>query len=267
MAQTFQSADHLAKGLQGPSKITKIPLNTPGAFVLRGLLSPQECQFFIDETEKLEYGSLKDEYNPQYRDNDRCVAVSTKLAMKLYERIQPFLPEQVDIQGKWDICGTNEAFRFCRYKPGGHFSAHYDGCFVRNSSERSFYTVNIYLNGGFSGGTTNFLAKRYKTVQKRIIVDQVVPEAGLALIFPHELLHEGDRLLSGVKYLMRSDVMYRRHTSTPSGAPSTAGSEVYLKAVNMYQEAALLERAGKSMEAMELYRKAFKLCPEVAELQ
>jgi prolyl 4-hydroxylase len=36
----------------------------------------------------------------------------------------------------------------------------------------------------------------------------VTPEAGLALIFDHDLLHEGAAVLEGQKYVLRSDVMY-----------------------------------------------------------
>jgi hypothetical protein len=31
----------------------------------------------------------------------------------------------------------------------------------------------------------------------------------MALLFQHQLLHEGSEVTSGVKYVVRSDVMYR----------------------------------------------------------
>ncbi len=54
----------------------------------------------------------------------------------------------------------------------------------------------IYLNGGARGGETRFENA------------SVTPEAGLALIFDHYLLHEGAPVLEGQKYVLRSDVMY-----------------------------------------------------------
>jgi hypothetical protein len=44
----------------------------------------------------------------------------------------------------------------------------------------------------------------------------VRPEPGMVLIFQHNILHEGERLGSGKKYIMRSDVMYHRedHVAT-----------------------------------------------------
>ena len=41
--------------------------------------------------------------------------------------------------------------------------------------------------------------------------DKVQPEAGMALVFQHNIYHEGERLKSGTKYIMRSDAMFRRH--------------------------------------------------------
>lgn len=52
-----------------------------------------------------------------------------------------------------------------------------------------------------SSGATVFLEGGRKEVR---------PEAGMVLIFQHNILHEGQRLASGKKYIMRSDVMYRR---------------------------------------------------------
>lgn len=60
----------------------------------------------------------------------------------------------------------------------------------------------LYLNEGFQGGETNFL--RSDGACERA----VVPETGMALLFRHDMLHEGALLRGGVKYAMRSDVMF-----------------------------------------------------------
>jgi hypothetical protein len=39
---------------------------------------------------------------------------------------------------------------------------------------------------------------------------EVVPRTGMALLFQHALVHEGCVVTHGVKYALRSDVMYRR---------------------------------------------------------
>jgi prolyl 4-hydroxylase len=54
----------------------------------------------------------------------------------------------------------------------------------------------IYLNEGYDGGETRFESL------------SVVGKLGMARVFEHELLHEGAEVASGVKYVLRSDVMY-----------------------------------------------------------
>lgn len=72
------------------------------------------------------------------------------------------------------------------------------------------YTVNIYLNDDFEGGATRFYLNR----------DDVIPlrmPRGSAVIFRQlpfrEYLHDGARVESGYKYLMRTDVMYELQSS------------------------------------------------------
>lgn len=38
----------------------------------------------------------------------------------------------------------------------------------------------------------------------------ITPQQGLALCFIHQLLHKGQPVTSGRKYVLRTDVMYRR---------------------------------------------------------
>ncbi len=94
--------------------------------------------------------------------------------------------------------GANERFRCYRYEPGERFAAHYDGAFRRNHRERSELTLMVYLNDGFGGGATRF---------HDFDVD-VGPRTGMALLFQHSMFHEGCVVTSGMKYVLRSDVMY-----------------------------------------------------------
>jgi len=75
--------------------------------------------------------------------------------------------------------------------------------------QKSMYTVNIYMNGGFEGGETVFTKEDMKTP-----ILTVQPKAGLCLIFRQPrhtyLYHLGETLKSGRKVLFRSDVMYER---------------------------------------------------------
>ena len=54
----------------------------------------------------------------------------------------------------------------------------------------------IYLNDGYEGGATRF---------DSLSVDG---RAGRALVFAHGLIHEGSEVTRGMKYVLRSDVMF-----------------------------------------------------------
>ena len=73
--------------------------------------------------------------------------------------------------------------------------------------DTSFITLMLYLNTPEKGGETNFMSPRDQSV-----VSPVTPHTGLALAFDHEIMHEGALLEAGVKYCIRTDVMYRRES-------------------------------------------------------
>ena len=68
----------------------------------------------------------------------------------------------------------------------------------------------LYLNTPDKGGSTNFYGDGTAT--------KVSPTAGMALIFDHDLLHEGATLEAGHKYCIRTDVMYTRRADGPQRA-------------------------------------------------
>lgn len=65
----------------------------------------------------------------------------------------------------------------------------------------------IYLSA-CGGGETKFYGSRNR------VLASVVPQPGLALLHKHGdycLEHEGAAVTAGVKYVLRSDVVFRRH--------------------------------------------------------
>ncbi|OAR01887.1 hypothetical protein LLEC1_08061, partial [Akanthomyces lecanii] len=118
--------------------------------------------------------------------------------------------------GEWKFERLNERMRFLKYTEGQFFMPHCDGAYYYAAEGTTFethYTVHLYLNdsaktsadgSGCVGGATSFLSD---DLTRRLDVD---PKAGSVLIFQHDrLLHEGDEVLSGIKYTMRTDVLYR----------------------------------------------------------
>ncbi len=133
---------------------------------------------------------------PNIRNNERVMFDDVDLASDLYARLDAALPAMLSGARKH---GVNERFRGYRYMPGQRFAPHLDGAFRRNAHERSELTVMVYLNDAFDGGHTKFLDWDR----------DVTPRAGSALLFQHRLFHEGCVVRSGVKYVLRTDVMYR----------------------------------------------------------
>ena len=119
-------------------------------------------------------------------------------AERLFAQARPHVPAQMRSR---QLVGANERFRCYRYKPGMRFSPHADGSFERNEDEKSFYTYLVYLNEEFEGGETKFATSPELSIK---------PRTGLGLVFQHPIIHEGAEVRSGVKYVARTDLMYRK---------------------------------------------------------
>jgi predicted 2-oxoglutarate/Fe(II)-dependent dioxygenase YbiX len=181
-------------------------------FVIRGFLSAEECARHIAATEAAGYGDAPistfagPQINKKMRNNDRVMIDDPALAAELWQRLQPFVDAKRGTS--WHASGLNERLRFYRYDPGQQFDWHFDGHFERSPLEQSSLTFMVYLNAGFEGGTTDF-DFRLISAQNGPTDLSVAPESGMALVFPHRILHRGSPVTSGRKYVLRSDVMYR----------------------------------------------------------
>jgi len=92
------------------------------------------------------------------------------------------------------------------------------------------------------------------------ITQSIIPEPGLVLLFQHNMLHEGSALKTGLKYIMRTDVMFQRTSRNKQIDPNEAEALYYLKLAENY------ELNGNAEEAMQYYRKAFKKSTKLAKL-
>lgn len=59
------------------------------------------------------------------------------------------------------------------------------------------FLIEDFLNNDFEGGETEF---------ENLFT--AAPKKGTALVFYHPLQHEGKTLVRGLKYVLRTDVMY-----------------------------------------------------------
>ncbi len=182
--------------------------------VVRNALTATECKGIISLSESKGYQDAID-YCGMYRDrwNDRFMSDDHELAEFVWNRIKDFIPKTMfAFESQWKLEKLNSRFRFCKYIGGKehYFGPHTDGEYIVDSNHRSLLTCMLYLNGcdEFEGGLTNFID--YKT---KAINYSVHPEPGLCVIFPQanlDFYHEGTKVTKGLKYILRTDVMYCR---------------------------------------------------------
>ena len=168
------------------------------------------------------FQSLAREYPATYRTNDRLVFRNPALSQALWARIVPLLraqdiagarPSGYGTQGVWKPVGLNDVFKMSRYGAGDAFLPHRDGTFVVNDDVRSVLSLMVYLNdsstgteggeGAFSGGETRWFADKPLPCGDRGESESATvlpavpamwtrsPLAGLGVIFPHAMYHEG----------------------------------------------------------------------------
>ncbi len=139
---------------------------------------------------------------------------------------------------KYELKGINNKYRFYRYEEGDYFSPHTDGSWQHTFVDRNLttssspahvdediddsfrqWTVGEYddrhsaltflvlLTDDFMGGSTIFHEKNGKEK-----ISLRTPKGGVLCFFhgmhPLHVLHEGEKVEKGVKYMIRTEVTY-----------------------------------------------------------
>jgi len=171
------------------------------------------------------------------RNNKRSMAqADPDFLQELWRRILVLVPTTVESgQGLWTADGLNERLRFYKYDKDEQFKPHFDGCYASAKNRMSFVTVIVYLSEDFKGGETTFFMpgknRQRRNRDWRDNYDQVkvTPQTGNALIFMHgrsplSPLHEGTLVREGVKYVLRTDVMYMYSREPADGKEGKQGA-------------------------------------------
>ncbi|XP_065870581.1 uncharacterized protein [Euphorbia lathyris] len=195
-------------------------------FTIDRFLTSAESKAFIKAAESIGFvhqGSLGPTKGEAYRDNDRIAANDPVLATTLWESGLNNLFSDIKIRGKVAV-GLNPNIRFYRYKVGQQFGRHIDESVDLEDGKHTYYTLLIYLSGDgkakskngpkslndsssecLAGGETVFYGSRNG------VVAEVAPTEGMALLHIHGnkcMLHEARNVTKGVKYVVRSDVVF-----------------------------------------------------------
>jgi hypothetical protein len=176
------------------------------------VLSAEEAKMFIDLCEGGDMVRTKQRQTREYahRENDRLSFTSPALASALYERLRPSIPSKFD---SMHAAGCNSNIRLYRYLEGDAFGPHIDQSDL-DGDTMSCFTVLIYLNDAETsdlvGGRTIFYENANGRRKERVAL-AYSPKMGCALIHGHGqhcLLHEGEKVQRGCKYVLRTDLMY-----------------------------------------------------------
>ncbi|XP_078333302.1 uncharacterized protein LOC111118708 [Crassostrea virginica] len=175
-------------------------------FVLHNVFTKKECLQMIKDSELRGFSPAmintadgKEIKETDTRNNYQNFLDSEEEMEKIHKRLRPYIPE---LWRNHKIVGLNERLRVQRYDSGEYFKPHFDAGFLRENGEKSFLSVQIFLNENFMGGNTAFLDLEES---EKI---EVEPRTGSVLIYQHDILHEDSAVLSGRKYALRTDVMY-----------------------------------------------------------
>lgn len=178
-----------------------MPIDVPMRFEAEQMLwtvsqvyTPSECADFVALIERSSPSLATN--NPIYRNQDRVIRDAPQLADDLFRRLRPHLPERM---GQLRLVGLNHRLRLYRYSPGQRFEPHMDHWYRPSDRQITLHTVLAYFNDDFDGGETVFQEQFDRTI---------VPRAGMVAVFQHKLRHEGRPVVRGIKYAMRSDVIY-----------------------------------------------------------
>ena len=68
----------------------------------------------------------------------------------------------------------------------------------------SMITILIYLNDDYIGAKTSI----HKDLHPETIIGEIEPKVGLIYLMDQDILHSVPNLISGTKYVIRTELMY-----------------------------------------------------------
>lgn len=199
----------------------------PGALLLQNVFPAETCRAIVAAAETIGF-------TPDQAAAGSATALASILAHNFYwmadtsfsaalfSRVAPFLPATVS---GFPLRSINRRYRCYRYVPGAIYRPHVDGAWppsgitekgeyvydAEAGRQYSRFTFLVYLNDEFEGGETTFFVARREG--EGLEARAVRPRMGAVLVFPHgdaegSLVHEGSPVVSGCKYIIRTDVVY-----------------------------------------------------------
>jgi len=181
---------------------------SPG-FVIDKVLSPEACRKLVALSEA---SGFRNRWSANL--GVTTLYLDEEFERQLFERLKPFLPNSLG----GEPIGINRRWAVIKYGPGQYMNTHIDGHVPGTTRKgdkmeyetgtRSYMTALFWLADDVVGGETVFTFPQGGTWVK------IPPKEGAALFFNHgqnavsNPYHHGGSVESGLKYLVRADVIY-----------------------------------------------------------
>jgi hypothetical protein len=188
-----------------------------GGLCVDDVLSSSECAALTAAA--TEAGFRDKSGNVMFAGNrERSTFMHTELADRIWTRIRHLVsPFTFDAgveqyhsscrysppSGRYVPVGINTFMRVSLYGVGGDFRWHTDTVHSDCPERVGFQTLLLYLNDDVSGGETELLSPDDGN-------HSVTPRTGRVLVFDHAHVHQGCRVAAGVKYVLRTEIMFRK---------------------------------------------------------
>lgn len=131
--------------------------------------------------------------------------IDPNISSVIYNKIMPYLPQKyIDSTNKeWFYKGATNAVMFAKVESEKQFGIHTDTGYEYNDSTNSYskYTLLIYLNDDYDGGTTTFYSNTFHKLYN------IIPKKGRILCFDIDLFHSGNMVKNGTKYWIGTELV------------------------------------------------------------
>jgi hypothetical protein len=172
----------------------------PGVYTMKNLLLCDDVDKYrkkIDDLRMSEsrcFASGANFYNGTVKYEYATWDIWTRIKIRLEQEEKAWLPRKPGRAAPY--------VTFAYYASGQGFGIHTDtGILDPSRKEESSYVVLIYLNDDYEGGETVFYDSHYKESAR------IKPEKGKAVIFDIDVLHSGEKVITGEKYWIGCDLL------------------------------------------------------------
>jgi hypothetical protein len=159
-----------------------------GIWLTGELLEPGERTWLLAHSHANGYREAAEKAHG--RNNRECPLTLPDVANKIASRLNSEI--RTDGLADFHVSEISSSLLCCLYQPGDNVVRHFDGARQVKDGVWSAFTLVLYLNDGFTGGTTGF---------PKLGTELVAPP-GHGILFKHRLLHEGNTVVTGEKYVI-----------------------------------------------------------------